>query len=58
MDCVDFYAQNYFEKEVYESKELKNEAYLFVPYDERYYKGLSESIEKAWTIFNEKTGEK
>lgn len=58
VDCVDLYAQNYFEKEVYESKELKNEAYLFVPYDERYYKGLSESIEKAWTIFNEKTGEK
>ena len=45
---VDENALNYFGKENYNCDEFKNEAYLFVPYDEEYYKNLSAFIEKAW----------
>ena len=45
--CVDNYALNFFRKKFY-SPEFRDEAYLFVPYDESYYKGLSKYIEEAW----------
>lgn len=32
--------------------EIKNEAYLFVPYNEEYYQGLAMYIEEAWQEFN------
>ena len=38
----------------YHCEEYKDEAYLFVPYDEEYYQGLSKYIDKAWEKFNEK----
>ena len=44
---VDKNAENYFGSR-YKSSEFKNEAYLFVPYDEDYYINLSKFIEEAW----------
>ena len=52
--CVDIYAEEYFGSEKYHCKEFQNEAYLFVPYDEEYYQGLSKYIEEAWNKFLEK----
>lgn len=49
--CVDMYAMDYFGREKYNSEEFKDEAYLFVPYDEDYYQGLSQYIDRAWQIF-------
>ena len=48
--CVDRVAEEYFGTEKYNSEEFQNEAYLFVPYNEDYYKNLSKYIDKA---FNE-----
>ena len=44
---VDKNAENYFGSR-YHSPEFKNEAYLFVPYDEDYYNNLSKFIDDAW----------
>ena len=52
--CVDRHAENVLGTEKYHSEECKNEAYLFVPYDEAYYKGLSRYIDEAWEKFNGK----
>ena len=46
--CVDQYAERYFGKDKYNCDEFKNEAYLFVPYDEEYYQGLSKYIDEAF----------
>ena len=48
--CVDKVAEEYFGTEKYNSEEYKNEAYLFVPYDEDYYTKLSKYIDES---FNE-----
>ena len=45
---VDKNAENYFGTENYRSEEFKNEAYLFVPYDDDYYKNLSKFIDDAY----------
>lgn len=45
---VDKYAEEYFGTEKYNSEEFQDEAYLFVPYDEKYYHGLSKYIDKAF----------
>ena len=45
--CVDNNALYYFRKKYY-SPEFRDEAYLFVPYDENYCKNLSKYIEDAW----------
>ena len=50
--CVDDYAEKQLGSEKYNCEEYKDEAYLFVPYDEKYYKGLSKYIEKEWKKFN------
>ena len=34
-------------EEKYNCEEYKNEAYLFVPYNEKYYQGLSKYIDEA-----------
>ena len=52
--CVDRYAEKVLGSEKYHCDEYKDEAYLFVPYDEEYYKGLSEYITKAFEEFNNK----
>ncbi len=46
--CVDNYALAILGKEKYNCKEYKNEAYMFVPYDEAYYEGLSKYIDEAF----------
>lgn len=48
---VDDYAEKFFGTERYNSEEFQDEAYLFVPYDETYYKGMEEYIEKAFNEF-------
>ena len=48
---VDKYAESYFGTEKYNSEEFQDEAYLFVPFDEEYYKGLSKYIDRAFDDF-------
>lgn len=50
---VDRYAERFFGTKKYNCKEYKNEAYLFVPFDEEYYLGLSQYIDKAFEAFCE-----
>lgn len=49
--CVDLYALDYFGSEKYNCKEFKDEAYLFVKYDEDYYLGLAKYIDRVWDSF-------
>lgn len=49
---VDSMALEYFGEERYNSDEFCNEAYLFVPYDEEYYKAMSKFIDKNYKEFN------
>lgn len=46
--CVDQNAENYFGTEKFNSEEFQDEAYLFVPYDDDYYKNLSKFIDDAF----------
>ena len=48
---VDDYAENYFGTERYNSEEFQDEAYMFVPFDEEYYRGMSKYIERAFADF-------
>lgn len=48
---VDDYAERYFGTERYNSEEFKDEAYLFVPFDEEYYKGMAKYIDRAFADF-------
>lgn len=48
---VDDYAEHYFGTERYNSEEFKDEAYLFVPFDEEYYSGMSKYIDRAFADF-------
>ncbi len=48
---VDDYAEKYFGTEKYNSEEFQDEAYLFVPFDEEYYQGMSKYIERAFSAF-------
>lgn len=52
--CVDEFALEYFGEEKYSCKEYNDEAYLFLPYSEEYYNGLSKYIDDAWAIFRGK----
>lgn len=45
---VDKYAEDYFGTEKYNSEEFQDEAYMFVPFDENYYQGLSKYIDRAF----------
>ncbi|MGN0679904.1 MAG: hypothetical protein ACI4JS_09605, partial [Oscillospiraceae bacterium] len=45
---VDDYAESYFGTEKYNCEEFKDEAYLFVPFDEQYYQGMSKYIQRAY----------
>ncbi len=48
---VDDYAEHYFGTERYNSDEFQDEAYMFVPFDEEYYKGMSKYIDRAFGDF-------
>ena len=50
--CVDKVSENYFGTEKYNCEEFHNEAYLFTPYDEDYYKNLTAFIDAEWENFN------
>ena len=48
---IDKYARDYFGDERYNSEEFRDEAYMFVPFDEEYYQGMSKYIERAFLSF-------
>ena len=48
---VDDAAEEYFGTEKYNCEEFQDEAYLFVPFDEDYYKRLSKYIDRAYEAF-------
>lgn len=48
---VDDFAEEYFGTEKYNSEEFQDEAYMFVPFDEEYYKRLSKYIDRAYEVF-------
>ncbi|MGN1481178.1 suppressor of fused domain protein [Porcipelethomonas sp.] len=48
---VDDYALRYFGEERYNSEEFQDEAYLFIPYDETFYKGMKVYIDHYFTEF-------
>lgn len=48
---VDDYAEHYFGTERYNSEEFQDEAYMFVPFDEEYYQGMSKYIDRAFADF-------
>lgn len=48
---VDDYAERYFGTERYNCEEFGDEAYMFVPFDEEYYKGMCPYIERAFLEF-------
>ncbi len=50
---VDDYAESYFGTEKYNSEEFKDEAYLFVPFDEQYYQAMSKYIQRAYDDYYE-----
>lgn len=45
---VDNYALAYFGPQRYHSQEFRDEAYLFLPFDEDYYQGLAQIIRRRW----------
>ena len=45
---IDNHALDYFGPERYHSNEFKEEAYLFVPYDEDYYQAMSQRIDRRF----------
>ena len=45
---IDNYALEYFGPERYHSDEFRDEAYLFIPFDEDYYQAVAEVIEKRF----------
>lgn len=45
---VDDYAFRWFGAKQYFSDEFQDEAYLFIPFDERYYEGLAKVIQTRW----------
>ena len=45
---IDNHALDYFGPERYHSDEFKEEAYLFVPYDEDYYRAMSQRIDRRF----------
>lgn len=48
---VDAYALAYFGEEKYNSEEFQDEAYLFVPWDESYYRGLARVIDEKYRLW-------
>lgn len=48
---VDDCAERYFGTEKYNSEEFKDEAYLFMPFDDDYYQRLSRYIDRAFAKF-------
>ena len=49
---VDNFSMEYFGEERCNSDEFKNEAYLFIPYDENYYQGMKKYIDFHYAVFS------
>ena len=45
---IDGYARQYFGAERYGSDEFRDEAYLFIPFDEDYYQAMAKVIQRRW----------
>ena len=54
---VDAHALAYFGPERYHAAEFRDEAYLFVPFDESYYQAMAQVIQARWEQWNEGSGE-
>lgn len=52
---VDDFALEYFGEERYNCAEFKDEAYLFIPYDENYYNGIKKHIDRHYAAFKAET---
>lgn len=52
---IDNYAEEYFGSERYNSDEFQDEAYLFVPFDEKYYQDMADIIQRRWNAWTENT---
>lgn len=48
---IDEHALEYFGEERYNSEEFQDEAYLFVPFDEKYYNDMCKYIEENYELF-------
>ena len=48
---IDDYALEYFGKDRYYSDEFKDEAYLFIPFDESYYKAMAKTMSLRYTAW-------
>ncbi|MCM1054615.1 MAG: suppressor of fused domain protein [Bacteroides sp.] len=55
---VDRYAEKYFGAQRYNSEEFQDEAYLFVPWNEEYYRGMAKVIEKNYRKWKKMKGGK
>lgn len=53
---VDAYALALFGEEKYNSPEFADEAYMFVPWDEAYYRGMSQLIDEKYAQWKRETG--
>ncbi len=51
LNDVELYALEYFGDDAYRDPKFKEEPYLFIPFDERYYEGVSAYIEKRYEAF-------
>ena len=52
---IDNYALSYFGASRYHSNEFKQEAYLFVPFDENYYAAMARLIAQRWDTWKRNT---
>ena len=52
---IDNYALSYFGASRYHSNEFKQEAYLFVPFDENYYAAMARLIAQRWDAWKRNT---
>ncbi len=54
---IDDYALKYFGPERYHSDEFREEAYLFIPFDEAYYRAMAETLQKRWDLWRKQAAE-
>lgn len=52
---VDRYAEEYFGTDLYNSDEFRDEAYLFLPFDENYYATLARAIDESLELYRKET---
>ncbi|MCI8360819.1 MAG: DUF4253 domain-containing protein [Clostridiales bacterium] len=52
---IDGYALQYFGPEQYHSPAFQDEAYLFIPFDETYYRAMAKVIQRRWEDWQRKT---